>query len=130
MSNTVSDAGYVARYLGGGFLNTLVGFSVIFLLMALGVAPLISNISGYAVGIMLGFLVSKKFVFKSDGKALREGWRYLASFLFCFCVNIAVLIASMDVFHLSKEISQLLAAASYTILMYLLSYHLVFVSRK
>jgi len=61
-----TEAVYLARYAGSGVLNTLVGFSVIFLLMGLGAAPLLANIGGYAVGFVLGFIVSRRFVFRSS----------------------------------------------------------------
>ena len=111
-------------------VNTIVGFAVIFLLMALGVAPVISNVTGYAVGLFLGFTVSRRFVFRSDGRIFSEGARYLFFFIICFLVNLIVLKYSLDTLLLNKEVAQLAAAASYTLLMYLFSYFFVFSDRR
>lgn len=98
--------------------------------MALGVSPVISNIAGYAVGLLLGFTVSRSFVFRSDGHMLSEGGRYILCFCICFLANLFVLTYSLDTLQLSKEISQLIAAGTYTVLMFLLSYHFVFITRR
>src|SRR4030067_500428 len=90
-SNWRHESAYLTRYAGSGLLNTLVGFSVIFLLMALGASPYIANIGGYMVGFVLGFVVSKKFVFRSNGHFVGESMRYLAAFLICFMLNMLVL---------------------------------------
>lgn len=124
------ESGYFGRYLGSGAINTVAGFTVIFLLMAIGVSPVVSNISGYAVGLMLGFSVSRSFVFRSDGHVLSEGGRYIVCFCISFAINLLVLKFSLDVLLLSKELSQMLSAITYTVLMYILSYYFVFISRN
>lgn len=126
MSSLKSKAGYVSRYLGSGALNTIVGFTVIFLLMAIGVSPVISNVAGYAVGLLLGFMVSRSFVFRSDGHVISEGARYLICFCISFVVNLLVLTYALEALQLSKELSQIVAAATYTVLMYIFSYYLIF----
>lgn len=129
MFNWKSESGYIGRYLGSGALNTIVGFAVIFLLMAVDVSPVMANVAGYAVGLMLGFTVSRSFVFRSDGHVLSEGGRYIICFILCFLTNLLVLTYALDSLHLSKELSQILAATTYTVLMYIFSYYLIFVSR-
>lgn len=126
MSSWRSESAYLGRYAGSGALNTIAGFSVIFLLMALGASPLLANVGGYLFGLILGFFVSKKFVFRSEGHITSEGIRYLAAFLACFVVNLLVLQFTLDVLHLDAILAQLLAAAAYTIIMYLLTRLLVF----
>jgi putative flippase GtrA len=129
MSSLISKAGYVSRYLGSGALNTIIGFAVIFLLMSLGISPVISNVAGYAVGLLLGFMVSRSFVFRSDGHVLSEGARYLICFGVSFAMNLLVLTYALETLQLSKELSQIVAAGTYTVLMFVFSYYLVFVSR-
>lgn len=126
MSNWRSESAYLGRYAGSGVLNTLVGFSVIFLLMALGAPPILANIGGYLVGLMLGFFVSKKLVFRSEGHITSEGFRYLAAFLACFLMNLLILQFVLVVMHWNAVVAQLLAAAAYTVFMYLLTRLLVF----
>lgn len=126
MSNLRSESTYLGRYAGSGVLNTVAGFSVIFLLMALGISPFLANICGYLTGLILGFFISRKFVFRSSGHIPSESMRYLAAFLACFGLNLLVLKLALDELHLNANLAQLLAAATYTAIMYLLARWLVF----
>lgn len=126
MSKWQAETAYIGRYAGSGLLNTLMGFSVIFILMALGISPLIANIGGYCVGLILGFFLSKILVFRSEGHITSESLRYLAAFLACFILNLIVLQSALIVLHLNPIPAQLLAAATYTIAMFLLSRYMVF----
>ncbi|MEO8330936.1 MAG: GtrA family protein [Gallionella sp.] len=126
MSRWQGESVYLGRYAGSGMLNTAVGFTVIFLLMWLGISPFIANIGGYLVGLILGFLVSRKFVFRSEGHISSEAIHYLATFLFCFALNLLVLKFVLDSLHWNANLAQLLAAAAYTAVMYLLTRWLVF----
>ncbi|MGC2049149.1 MAG: GtrA family protein [Gallionella sp.] len=126
MSKWRAETAYLGRYTGSGVLNTLVGFSVIFIFMALGVSPILANIGGYLAGLILGFFLSKKLVFRSEGHITSESLRYLAAFLACFILNLFVLQSALSILHLNAIFAQLLAAATYTITMYLLSRFIVF----
>ncbi len=121
---------YLTRYAGSGVVNTLVGFAVIFSAMALGISPVISNIAGYAVGFILGFVLSKKFVFRSDGHFVTESVRYLIAFALSFLFNLLVLRFALLYLHLHAMVSQVLSAVSYTLLMYLLTRLFVFGTAK
>lgn len=126
MSKWQSESAYLSRYAGSGMLNTAVGFSVIFLLMWLGLSPFLANIGGYLVGLLLGFFVTKKLVFRSAGNFTTEGIRYLAAFLACFGLNLLVLQVALEWLKWNPNMAQLLAAVTYTILMYLSTRYLVF----
>jgi putative flippase GtrA len=118
--------GYLGRYIGSGAANTLIGFVVIFSTMWLGFTPLAANISGYAVGFILGFLVSKKLVFRSDGNVVKESIRYLVAFFLAFGANLATLSIALDQLNLRAIPAQLWAGGVYTCTMYILSRHYVF----
>jgi putative flippase GtrA len=113
-----NDHSYVTRYLGSGVLNTVVGFAVIFFLMELGFSPFLANIGGYLVGFVLGFVVSKNFVFRSNGHFLGESMRYLMAFIICFTLNFLVLSMAITGLHLGAVFAQILAAGAYTLSMY------------
>ncbi len=126
MSRWRSESVLITRYLGGGALNTIVGFSLIFVLMGFGVSPLLANISGYLVGFVLGFVVSKRFIFCSNGHLVLETTRYLFAFAISFFANVLVLQWSLNYLELHAIASQVMAAISYTILMYFLMRYFVF----
>jgi len=123
-SNWKSEAIYITRYAGSGVVNTLVGFFVIFTAMFLGFTPIVSNIAGYAVGFMLGFVLSKKFVFRSNGHFVVESLRYLIVFIVAFLCNLMVLRIALN--YIPAIPSQIIAAMTYTFLMYLLTRLFVF----
>lgn len=114
----------MARYAGSGALNTVAGFAVIFTLMALGFSPYIANIGGYLMGFILGFVVSKKFVFRSNGHFVAESVRYLIAFMICFGLNLLALKFALT--QVTALLAQLLAAVVYTGSMYLLTRWFVF----
>jgi len=53
------------RYNLVGIVNTIVGFSIIFLLMFIGVGATASNAIGYAIGSILSFYLNSRYTFKS-----------------------------------------------------------------
>jgi len=126
VSDCWNESVYITRYMGSGVINTIVGFVVILSAMAVGFSPMISNVLGYAVGFTLGFILSKKFVFRSDGHFVAESIRYLIAFIAAFLFNLLVLHLSLDYLRFNAVIAQVVAAASYTLLMYLLTRLFVF----
>ena len=126
MSRWRSESAYLGRYAGSGALNTGAGFAVIFALMALGFSPIIANICGYLVGFILGFVVSKKFVFRSNGHFVGESLRYLAAFLICFGLNLLTLQLALSTLNINALSGQLLAALVYTGSMFIFTRWFVF----
>tara|TARA_A200000113_G_scaffold213178_1_gene215371 strand:- start:142 stop:546 length:405 start_codon:yes stop_codon:yes gene_type:complete len=125
-----SESNYLSRYVGSGALNTIIGWSVIFLLMAIGTSPILANISGYLLGLVLGFVISKNFVFRSAGTARDEGKRYFIAFVISFIFNLLALQFSLEVLHWNQNVAQVVAAITYTVFMYFLSLHFVFEPNK
>jgi putative flippase GtrA len=126
MSRLRSESVRLTRYASSGVLNTLVGFSAIFLLMILGASPFIANTGGYLVGFVLGFVVSKKYVFRSNGHFVGESVRYLVAYLICFMLNLLILRLALTFLQWEAVAAQLLAAATYTVTMYVLTQLFVF----
>jgi len=120
------EAGYITRYAGSGVINTIVGFIIIFSIMALGFSPMVSNIAGYAVGFTMGFVLSKKFVFRSNGHVVAESARYLVAFFISFLFNLLVLRFALNYLNLNAFVSQVIASMCYTLLMYILTRLFVF----
>jgi putative flippase GtrA len=126
VSAWVYERGLLGRYLLSGAGNTLFGFGLIFGLMWLGVSAYIANLAGYGGGLLLGFFVSKKFVFDVKGTISRQFLRYTLSFAACVAINLFVLTLAIEYFNIHQVLSQFLAAASYTAAMFLMSRFYVF----
>ena len=125
-SDCWKEATYITRFAGSGIINTIIGFVVIFSAMALGFSPMVSNVSGYAVGFTLGFVLSKRFVFRSNGHFVTESVRYLVAFIISFLFNLIVLHSALIYLNIHVVASQVAAAMSYTLLMYILTRLYVF----
>ncbi|MSP53879.1 MAG: GtrA family protein [Gammaproteobacteria bacterium] len=125
-ANMCRELGYVTRYAGSGFFNTILGFITIFSTMALGVSPLLSNVAGYVVGFFLGFVLSKRFVFMANGNFISESVRYLVAFMVAFLCNLTVLAVALEKFTVAPYLAQLGAAVIYTTLMYIFTRYFVF----
>ena len=48
-----------------GVINTIAGFSIIFILMFFGVTTTISNAIGYGIGSIISYYLNRKYTFKS-----------------------------------------------------------------
>jgi putative flippase GtrA len=118
------------RYGAAGLLNTAIGFAVIAALdLGLAVNPFLANAAGYAVGLAIGFVLSRGFVFRHNGALAPAGVRYLAGFAACFALNQAVLalahalLPDTPLVHLA---AQLAGMAAYTASFFLICRYWVF----
>jgi putative flippase GtrA len=125
-----TEFGYLVRFVIAGGLNAMVGLGSIFLLMYLGVSPVVANVMGYAISLAVAFFTARVFVFRSVGRKGHDGIKYLASFLISFGANLLMLHICLEQLLLNKNISQLLATCAYVGTMFLLSRIFVFNKRS
>jgi putative flippase GtrA len=116
--------GLIARFGLAGLINTVIGFAVIALLdPGLGVAPALANAAGYAVGVVAGFLLNRRFVFRSRTGLPAAGRRYLAAAAGAFALNQGVLrLAGMALGDSATRhlIAQGMAMAVYSVALFVL----------
>ena len=120
----------LSRFGAVGLLNTLLSLSVMMgLEAALGTTPALANAAGYAVGLTSGFLLSRRFVFRSAAASRTTAPRYLLTVLGGFCLNQAVLAeagARLGAGGWAHLAAQLFAMASYTVSVFLVCRFWVF----
>jgi putative flippase GtrA len=126
--------GQLARFGAAGLINTAVGFAVIAGLdIGLGVNPALANACGYALGIGLGFVLNRGFVFRSRTGVAASAARYLTAALAAFAINQGVLhfaglaLGAGRPEHLA---AQLAAMAAYTTALFLICRIWVFHPRR
>lgn len=87
---------WLARYAAAGVLNTLLGGGLILLLQGpLGCTPLVANAGGYALGLLAGYGLQRRWVFGS-ARPHRSGMpAYLAAVALAWAFNAAVLQAAL-----------------------------------
>lgn len=119
--------GYLVRFASVGVLNTLLGYAVIFLCMyALDQGAVLSNVIGYAFGLVTSFVLNRSFTFRSTGAVLPEAVRFLVIFLLAYLANLGVLVLLTRYLHINEALSQVLAGVVYFALSFVLSKHYVF----
>lgn len=113
------------KYLLVGILNTIVGFGSIFILMFAGVGAYISNMLGYAFGIVFSYFMNKNFTFKSKNKSNIHFIKFVLAMLIAYGLNLLSLYLALNLI-INPYIAQCLAGVVYTISGYLLSRFFVF----
>ena len=113
-----------------GLLNTAISLSIIMALeQGLGTAPALANAAGFAVGITSGFVLSRRFVFRSAAGPRATAPRYLLTVSAGFCLNQLVLaqattlLGGGGVNHLAAQVCGM---ASYTVSVFLVCRYWVF----
>ncbi len=85
-------AALAARFGLVGLVNTGIGFAVIAGLdVGLHVPPPLANAAGYLVGMGVGFVLNRRFVFKSQARAHATAPRYIAVVIAAFALNQLIL---------------------------------------
>ncbi|MDQ7047511.1 MAG: GtrA family protein [Sulfurovum sp.] len=107
-----------------GIANTIVGFSIIFLLMFSGVSATISNAIGYAIGAVLSYHLNKKYTFKSTTDSKTQALKFFAVLLIAYLLNFITLQWLLS--FVNPYLAQLLSAIVYTLSSFVLAKLLVF----
>lgn len=114
----------VGRFGLAGLANTAIGFAVIVALdPGLGVHPALANAAGYAVGMAVGFVLNRGFVFRSRTGVAASGARYALAAFVAFALNQGVLRAAglaLGAGAIQHIAAQLAAMGSYSVALFLL----------
>jgi putative flippase GtrA len=115
------------KFLVVGALNTLLGYAVIFACMyLLGLSALLSNVIGYAFGLVLSYVLNRKVTFQSTSKSKAEVFRFLLVFLIAYFANFFVLLMLINVWKFHEGGSQLVAGVVYVLFSFVLNKYYVF----
>jgi len=115
--------GLLARFGLAGLVNTAVGFAVVVVLdPGLGVPPAMANAVGYLVGMAVGFILNRGFVFRSSHGVPASGLRYAIAAIAAFVLNQVVLRlagAALGAGAAQHAAAQLCAMATYSVALFL-----------
>lgn len=129
--NLVAELWRVGRFGAVGVLNTALGYSVILAGLLLGLGDLISNATGYAAGLGLGFVLNRRFTF-SDRRAVSASMirRYAATFAVAYGANLVILFAARAQGLVDNPLVHLAGIVVYSVIFYIGSARFVFVDRR
>jgi putative flippase GtrA len=114
-----------------GVLNTGVGYAVIFGCMyVLGLGAVLSNVLGYAVGLVVSYSLNRSFTFRSSGARRAEMIRFVAIFLLAYLANLGVLVLLIRRFAWHEGLAQVVAGVVYFGLSFVLNKYYVFAGER
>jgi putative flippase GtrA len=125
------DSSFV-RFLLVGAFNTAFGYALIFGFMYLArLSPELSNFLGYAIALLVSFVLSKYYTFALRrtprlGGTGGELLRFLIVFAIAYLANYGVLLLLLYAAGMHPALAQLLSGVAYVVLSYLLNAHFVF----
>ncbi|MDQ3774828.1 MAG: GtrA family protein [Pseudomonadota bacterium] len=110
----------LGRFLGVGAVNTLIGLGVIYACKRLlGFGDVLANVSGYAVGLTIGFMLNRHWTFGRTGNVRVAALRFLAVFGIAYSVNLLCVLLAIRAAGLDDYVSQAIGILPYTAIFYL-----------
>ena len=110
-----------------GVLNTTLGYAVIFACMyVLGIDAVVSNVIGYAFGLVVSYSLNRSFTFRSAADRRAEMVRFVAIFVLAYGANLGVLVLLIHRFGFHEGAAQAAAGVAYFGLSFILSKYYVF----
>lgn len=117
----------LARFLTVGVLNTLIGYGIIFFLMLIvGLSPILSNFLGYAAGLLLSYVLHRDFTFRVNQGRSFAFMRFTLVIMIAYLSNLGVLTALISLFDVHPVASQIVSGAVYVLVSFLLNKYCVF----
>lgn len=115
------------RFCAVGILNTLVGLTLIFLLMRfIGFNYVIANAAGYAIGFVMSFFLNRAWTFQHKGSIAHSAMLWMVVVGFAYASNLAVIVVAHSDFGVNQYAAQVLGVATYTALSFLGGRYYVF----
>ncbi|HHH51915.1 MAG TPA: GtrA family protein [Campylobacterales bacterium] len=112
------------RYNLVGIINTIAGFSIIFLLMFIGLSATLSNAIGYAIGSILSFYLNSRYTFKSTRNSKSQIFKFFTILGVSYILNFITLQWLLG--FVNPYIAQIGSAIVYTVNSFLMVKFIVF----
>ena len=110
------------RFVVVGLVNTAVGLAIIYgCKFFLAMNDVVANILGYAVGLMVSFVLNASWTFEYRGPMLAAALRFLVVFVIAYLVNLVTVLALIHLAEVNSYLAQAIGMPIYTVCFYLLS---------
>jgi len=115
------------RFLSVGVINSAIGYGIIFFSMyVIGLSPTASNAIGYAVGLIVSYVLHRDFTFKVANDERGRALRFLLVFALSYLANLLTLVFLVDQLMINKVFSQIGAGIVYVAVSFTLGKYYVF----
>jgi putative flippase GtrA len=112
-----------------GLGNTLLTAGVIWVMMHWGgTGDVMANFTGYVAGVLNSFFWNRQWTFRSKASWVGSGLRFLAVFLVCYVLQLAVFLLLRRILPIDPYYNQLLAMGVYTLANFVLNKYVTFKS--
>ncbi len=110
-----------------GGVNTAVGLAVIFgLKWFLDVGDILANVSGYAVGVCVSFMLNSKWTFRYEGAFPPAFVKFVLVLLVAYLANLATVLWFIQVAKVDSYLAQAAGVPVFTAISFLGSRQLAF----
>lgn len=121
----------IKRFLLVGIVNAISGYTLIILFYTLlNLNFYLSNFIGYLFGLMISFILNKKFVFNAQGKILAPFIKFIFSFFLSYFLNIFVFYICSEFINLNYYLALLIASCFYSISFFITCNYFTFKKSK
>lgn len=104
----------LAKYIVVGVANTLLGYAIIFACMyLLGLSAEISNVIGYALGLVISYVMHRNFTFNSTQRRTTEVVRFVVVFAVAYLLNLGTLMLLIHHLQVHEAVAQVVAGVVY-----------------
>ena len=115
------------RYLIVGVLNTSFGLLIIFVMKCFfRMDDVAANVFGYSCGLVLSFVLNRRWSFRYKGAFVYALFRFLLLILVAYSFNLGLTLVAIKNFAVNSYLAQALGVAPYTVITYLGSRYFVF----
>lgn len=117
----------IIRYLLVGIANTIVGLGTIYFAMYYLQFEIVSaNVLGYTIGVLLSFILNKKWTFKSSDHVLYSLLRFLSVLAVAYVANLGTVLFFVRMFQVNPYFAQAVGVIPYTAIGFLGSRYFAF----
>ncbi|MCB1738645.1 MAG: GtrA family protein [Gammaproteobacteria bacterium] len=107
------------RYLAVGVFNTVFGLSLIYgAKWFLHFSDVVANMTGYAIGIVVSFILNSRWTFNHDGAWLPAFARFLLVLFIAYLANLGTVVIALSV-GVNAYLAHLIGVPVYTVIGYL-----------
>ena len=115
------------KYILVGFINTFIGYSLIFVCFNLfNFEYSRAYLIGYIIAFSISFILNRRIVFSSSKNKKIEFIKYVFSFMIAYLISYIFLLWVVEIITININISFLIGMIIYTIIFYILSRYFTF----
>ena len=130
--STIKLVSQFAKFCGVGSINTIISLVAIYIgSEKIGAHYITANITGYTIGVGLGYILHKTLTFQDKTKLSQKQFlQFLTVFLISYILQLCILATLINTLEIDDFLAQIIAAGFFTIFNFLGNRIFTFQSKK